>query len=246
MKARTLGIVAAAGLAALVGGCKSNETVKDEPYFYGAIEANAPACNNSPTVHMNRHGFILSCGNYRLEQRATDPLCTLQNSLTKYVDYKCDKKADEMFVDLKISPENSSAYQDMLRASGTVDLVKRLPEVIRLAEVLGSQEIDFSNLSAPACDNKPQIRLYDNFSGEAFSINCGEYYFLHTFHGNTLSKAGNPKQVWLDDWHDGSVDRIYLDYAPVSEIDNQAFINALAQIGAEDAESQWKEWLKRQ
>ncbi|MFA5887809.1 MAG: hypothetical protein WC852_03815 [Candidatus Nanoarchaeia archaeon] len=246
MKARTIATVAAAGLAALVSGCKSDENVQVAPHFDGTIEANAPACDNKPQVHMNRHGFVLSCGNYWLDYRATNPVCTLQNSLTKYVDYECDGTADEMVQHLTPSQDITDTYQTNLRAIGAIGIVRKLSEASRLAEVLGPQEIDFSDVSAPACDNKSYINMATFYLGGAFSIDCGQYHFEHNSMENTLIKGGNPKQVWFDKWHEGDVNEAYLSYMPVSANDNAAFGNALIQIGAEDVEAQWMEWLKKQ
>ena len=68
MKARTLGIVAAAGLAALVG-CK--EKVKECKEWRGTVDVFAPACNNSPFVHfkLDRENgdviYSIRCGDYK-------------------------------------------------------------------------------------------------------------------------------------------------------------------------------------
>ncbi|MFA5887145.1 MAG: hypothetical protein WC852_00330 [Candidatus Nanoarchaeia archaeon] len=66
MKARTLGIIAAAGLAALVG-CKEKADARE---WQGTVDVFAPACNNNPFVHFKLDkengdvSYSIRCGDY--------------------------------------------------------------------------------------------------------------------------------------------------------------------------------------
>ncbi|MBU2638447.1 MAG: hypothetical protein KJ955_05725 [Nanoarchaeota archaeon] len=63
MKPITIAAVAVAGLAALTLGCKDTPE-KNEKEFRGILQANAPACENSPYVGMNEQNLQIQCGGY--------------------------------------------------------------------------------------------------------------------------------------------------------------------------------------
>ncbi|MFH1065838.1 MAG: hypothetical protein V1734_05020 [Nanoarchaeota archaeon] len=150
-----LALGAAVGLAALVGGCKTDEKAKDWRHWEGILTVEAPACDNSPYVSFDidstQNGktsrYIIKCGRYRFSHIA-DPVemgGSCRNYLEddgrldyqSYSDENCDDIADswqwatwnfakQKYILIEINNEPSSEnYQNAIQAIGKEDIEEK-------------------------------------------------------------------------------------------------------------------------
>ncbi|MFH1065679.1 MAG: hypothetical protein V1734_04210 [Nanoarchaeota archaeon] len=182
------------------------------------------------------------------------------------MDYHPDEYGIQGGVQQNYFPIPEKLFQDNYRTR--LESIS-LPDIIKMwddwreKQVLSpedpyKEETIFPNVSASACNNQPKVIMeaycLEEGCGAGLRIICGGFFFgrtispdpaIHPFSDSLSLDESSNTEVWWDYGSDGIADELSYGYGYSTPEQDKAYEDSLKEIGKEEVETQWREWLNQ-